>query len=93
LGIRETKPGYFTAWLASHFPAGAGVTRDLGVKQQTQFASSSLTDGKAFFDQNIPVPTLGIVHRPLDDREALNNSSPPRRRGSDRRKCKASALI
>lgn len=71
LRIREAKPGYFTGWIARHFPEGAGVSRNLGTEVQTQFASHKLGDDKAFFDQEIEVPDAGIKHPALDDESAL----------------------
>lgn len=62
LRIREAKPGYFTRWIASHFPEAVAVTRDLGAEMQTQFSCSQLVDEKAFFDQGIEVPVVGIKY-------------------------------
>lgn len=82
LRVREPKPGFFANWLAKHFPAGAGISRDLGAEIQTQFASSQLEDDKLFFGQDIEVPIVGIRLSPeaaislLDNLEAHTGSTP-----------------
>lgn len=82
LRVREPKPGFFANWLAKHFPAGAGISRDLGAEIQTQFASSQLEDDRAFFGRDIEVPVVGIRLSPeavvnlLDSLEARTGSTP-----------------
>jgi len=70
LRIREPKPCVFTDWIGKHFgPEGQGVTRNLGVLKQTQFASSLLDDDNEFFADPIPWPSA-------DDAGVANGDGP-----------------